>query len=238
MRQSINFIETLNLWCKICTLIYFEMSEYSGKRRRHRHDSSPSSRSPSPKRLKYDHYDSKEYHSSSRYHERSSRRDDDYSKPERKYGREESPSRYSSKDRHRSSSHREDTSTVSSNKDDYKHKAERRERKERKKEKKERKKEKKEKKKRIKALKKQAKQMLQERNEPIRGKPPKLLLSVEENYYSHNKEFRHWLLKTNKKTWDELSNTEAREQFLQFTEIWNEGGLPGLFTFFSPVKCS
>merc|ERR1711974_163980 len=102
------------------------------------------------------------------------------------------------------------------------------EKKERKREKKEKKREKKEKKRKLKELQKQAKRMLRE-TEPPRVSPPSLQLSVEDNYYSHNKEFRFWLKQTNQTSWDDLANDAARSLFATFTDAWNEGKLPNRY---------
>lgn len=104
----------------------------------------------------------------------------------------------------------------------------RRERKKAKKEKKEKRKaEKKEKKKRkMEKLKQQAEHYLSEAHaaEPPRGSPPDLLIT-DENYYSHNREFRYWLKHTQKTTWDDLTNNEARAEFHKFVQLWNAGDL-------------
>lgn len=180
---------------------------HTGKR--HRRDYSLS---PSPKRSKYDHNSSREY--SSKYD-----RSRDYDYEDRRYVDRRDRDEYKKTDSYRDYSPRKDSSNSENT---HKHKKEsKKEKKERKKERKERKKEKKARKEEKKRLKKQSKEEI-----PI-GKPPKFLLSVEENYYSHNKEFRFWLNQTNRSTWDELSNTEARELFSEFVEKWNEGGLSG-----------
>ena len=78
-------------------------------------------------------------------------------------------------------------------------------------------------------LKQQAESFLSEgHSEPPRGSPPDLLIS-DENYYSHNREFRYWLKNTQRRTWDELNNKEAKEEFSNFVKLWNVGNLPGKF---------
>ena len=124
--------------------------------------------------------------------------------------------RYSPRDRYDREERREKHSS--------RDKKDREKRKQEKKEKKERKKQKKEKKRKLKELRKQAENMLSA-EEPPRGYPPDEKLSVDENYYSHNKEFRYWLKHTNRPIWDDLDNKEARVLFQTFTEYWNDGKL-------------
>ena len=93
---------------------------------------------------------------------------------------------------------------------------EKRRKKERKEEKRKAKAEKKEKKERKKnaldALQRQAEAFLHQK-EPSVGKPPSQLISVEDHYYSHNREFRHWLKASQSTTWT-ISPTQRLESTL------------------------